>query len=311
MVAACKSTARKERRERRREGRSDEQRRLALLRRSGLFGGDTKGALIARAVTFRKLGMAYGLVHDVFVEEGYIHSQPSGMRVRPFETDRQTATFIAEHGDQVVGVQSLVVDSEDLGLPSDLAFSDEINTLREGGKIVCEATNEAVDAAFRRSAVPTEMMRALYAYAVQIGCNELITTVSPGHKAFYEYMGFEQIGDVRSYSEEIADPVVLMAWHLDQVEALYGAVDPSEDTLAAFMKRFYITENPYLAPMRSWSQLAEATFADAEEVGLFFRAVPELFDTASSDSLRAMQSRLGSVAFALAMAGTEAPALSA
>ena len=311
MVATHEAPASGTRRKRTDGKRNDETRRLALLRRSGLFGGDTKGAVITRAVTFRELEMSYRLVHDTFVQEGYIRPTASGIRVRSYETDRQTATFAAMEEDQIVGVQSLVLDSYDLGLPSDMAFADEIADLRAGGKLVCEATNESVAPEYRRSAVPTEMMRALYAYAVEIGCNELITTVSPGHKNFYEYMGFEQAGTVRSYSDEIEDPVVLMAWHLDRVGELYDGVDPTEDTLAAFLKRFYITENPYIAPMRAWSALAEATFGDPHAVGSFFGKCPDLFDCASFRELLGIRRRLGEVAFALAQGNRKFAALSA
>ena len=287
------------------------ERRLAMLKRCGLFGNDTRGAVVTRACRWAELAAAYRLVHDAFVEKQYMLPRSSGTRVRPFETDRRTATFVAMADGEVVGVQSLVVDSDDLGLPSGHVFPVEIGSLWDPGRLVCEATNEAVAPAFRRSAVPTELMRCLYAHAVRLGCNELITTVSPGHKAFYEYMGFEQIGSERSFSTEVDDPVVLMCWHLDTVEERYGQVDPAEDTLAGFLKRFYITGNRYVEHIDGWMNLGESLFDDAEGVGSFFRQCPELFQDATPNELEAIRRRLGPVGFALACMGLESAAMSA
>ncbi|MCD4699863.1 MAG: hypothetical protein K8R91_04750, partial [Phycisphaerae bacterium] len=87
-----------------------ESRRMALLKRTGLFGTDTTGADITRASSLEDLRDAYSLVHDVFIEQGYINHLPGGMRIRPFEALSKTATFVAKVEGRVVGVQSLVVD---------------------------------------------------------------------------------------------------------------------------------------------------------------------------------------------------------
>lgn len=279
---------------------ADERRRLALLRRLGLFSGDTKGAVLSRAATFGDLEAAYRLVHDTFMASGYILPRASGIRVRPFEADPATGTFIAKAGGKVVGVQSLVVGSQDLGLPSDHVFFTEISALWEEGKIVCEATNEAVSPAFRRSAVPTELMRCLFAEALRIDCHKLITTVSPGHRSFYECLGFEQIGGVRNYSTEVEDPVVLMCWHLDTLQARYGSVDPQGASVAAFLKRYYLTANPYRRQVAAWARQAEATFAKPRAAARFFRKCPELFLQSTAEELEAIRHRLGEVPFALA-----------
>ncbi|MEO6873481.1 MAG: GNAT family N-acetyltransferase, partial [Opitutaceae bacterium] len=184
--------------------------KLALLQQAGLFGNDTKGATIRRAYTAHDLGQAYRLVHDVYLGTGYTRPEPSGIRLRMYETMSETATFIAEKDGVVVGVLSVVGDSLDLGLPSDSAFEAELNGLRAPGVRICELTNQAVADEYRKSAVPTELMRCALAHAMRAGYHESVATVSPGHKGFYKLVGFRPFGSPRSYSQKLNDPVVAL-----------------------------------------------------------------------------------------------------
>lgn len=239
-----------------------ESRRLGLLKRMGLFAENPE-VEIARAVTVENLSEAFRLVHDVFVQEHYIRPQESGMRIRAYEALPSTATFVALLRDQVVGVQSLVLDDTELGVPSDESFRQELDAIRGPGRRLCEATNEAVVEACRRSPVPTELMRCMFAQALASGCHELITTVSPGHAKFYVLLGFEQISPVRSYSRELNDPVVVLRMPLDRMrERVAGIISRGDADDEAFLKSYYIDENPYLSFIEEWASDAEAAFRD-------------------------------------------------
>jgi GNAT superfamily N-acetyltransferase len=246
-----------------------ESRRLALLKRMGLFS-DKISVRITRAMSVESLCEAYRLVHDVFVEEKYILPQRGGLRVRPFEALPDTATFVAELDGQVVGVQSLVVDSPELGLPSDEAFKEELDALRGPGRVLCEASNEAVVEAFRRTPVSTELMRCLFAQAMAVGCNELITTVSPGHAKFYELLGFEKISGVRSYSQELEDPVVVMRMCMDGLASRVANIRDENGDDEAFLKRYYLDENPYHQFVGPWSAMAQKAFLDPQDLYYLF-----------------------------------------
>ena len=245
-------------------------RRLALLKKAGLFGGDTKGAAVTRATGVEDLLAAYRLVHDAFVERGYIHRQNNGLRMRAFEALPSTATFVAKAEGEVVGVQSLAMDDPQLGLPSDGAFKAEIDAFRGDGRLVCEATNEAIAPDWRRTSVPTELMRCCFAHALAKGCTDLITTVSPGHARFYELLGFEQIGEVRSYSKEIEDPVVVVRFDLSALGAVLEDIEASQDEAEVFLKRYYVDENPHGGHVETWDIVAGRMFADATMLRVLF-----------------------------------------
>lgn len=277
---------------------SRQSRRMALLKRAGLFGGSTFGAVVSRATSVEDLVDGYRLVHDVFVERGYIRPQPFGVRMRAYEALASTATFVAKAADRVVGVQSLVADGCDLGLPSEGAFRAEIGSLRGQGRRICEATSEAVASSFRKTGVPTELMRCCFAQARAVGCDELVVTVSPGHARFYGLLGFEQISPMRSYSREIEDPVVLIRLNFQSVDERSARVRDGDADDDAFFKRYYIDDNPYHRHVEAWRILAERTFLDPVLLRELFVNRSDLLSRCSPGELKAIAENWGEEVFA-------------
>jgi len=243
-------------------GRRGEERRMSLLQRAGLFCNDTHDAKIVRATSVDDLSGAYRLVHDVFVQRGYIRPREGGLRVRLFEALPATATFVAKAGGQVVGVTTAIIDSADLGLPSDNVFASEIDALRAQGRVPCEGTNWAVAEPYRKSAVMSELMRCTFAHALAAGCTDFLGSVSPGHARFYGLLGFETLAGPKSYSSEVDDPVVLVRLDLTGLARRFRDIEASDNQVERFLKRYYIDENPYHRFIAGWKVLAGRLFED-------------------------------------------------
>jgi hypothetical protein len=209
----------------------------------------------------------------------------------------QTATFIAEVGREVVGVQSIAVDSDEFGLPSDGAFRGEIDSLRIGGRRVCEATNQAIATDYRKTAVPTELMRCMFAHALAIGCDELITTVSPGHARFFGLLGFEQISSVRSYSTELDDPVVVMRVNIYDLVERAARAQQDQDDGALFVRSRCLEDNPYCRQVNDWAAEAAKTFADPAALHRLFVAQGNLLGNCSAEELAAICRQWGPEVF--------------
>ena len=267
-------------------------RRLDLLKRSGLFGQHTLGAVIERACTLDELRQAYQVVHDLYLEERYIHAHPSGMRIRIFEALPEMATFVAysEVEERTVGVLSVVADSADLGLPADIVFRSELNRLRDGGAKVCEVTNQSVVEDFRKSAVPTELMRCVMAQVLLKKFDEVVALVSPNHAGMYRLLGFRQIGAVRSYSHTIHDPVVAMSMHVQQFYGPALSADPADE----FVRFFLVDFNPYLNQVRAWDQEAKNWFHERHLLRQLFVLEEKLLQRCSPDEIVALRHRWGS-----------------
>lgn len=264
-------------------------RKLMLLKRSGLFGHDLKGAHVCRATTLEDLQGAYSLVHDVYLSRGYIHAEPSGMRLRIHETSSDTATFIAKADGRVVGVISVVGDSMDIGLPSDACFRPELDDLRARGIRLCEVTNQVVADEFRKSAVTTELMRCAVAHALKMGYRAGIATVSPSHGSFYDFLGFQQIGGERSYSQKIYDPVVALMIDYNH----YRCPPPGLTRASNFAHHFLGPENPYVGNVHAWDRLARARFLNAELLEQLFVIRSNFLAECSPEALETVRMRWG------------------
>lgn len=265
-----------------------ESRRMRLLRRAGLFSELPAEIRIVRATTLEELHDSYSLVHEVFLDEGYIRPFPGGLRMRPFEALPATATFIAKAGGKIVGVQSLIPDTQGLGVPSDRAFRTELDSLRGDGKLVCEAANETIDTDYRKGAVPTELMRCCFAHALATGCSDLVTAISEGHARFYELMGFERFTPVRSFSEQLNDPVVLVRLDVTAVAQRAANVGDDDRNDEALLKNYYLDGNPYHRRVGAWSAMAERLFADDDLLRKLFLDQSDLLNRCNAGELRAI-----------------------
>ncbi len=271
------------------------QRKLRLLKRSGLFSEDTGGATVQRACTLEDLREAYRLVHHVYTETGYIYSHGSGLRLRIFEAMPETATFVAKVKGRIVGVLSVVGDTPELGLPSDAAFEDEIDRVRALGLRLCEMTNQAVAEEFRKSSVPTELMRCAMAHAFQTGYDKAIAAVSSSHNGFYQLLGFHEIGSERSYSDEIDDPVVALCVDAD----FYRQRVDSLNEGGCFIQHFMTDGNPFMGKVGAWSIEAHRRFMNGSLLRQLFITEGAFITNCTIRELRALERLWGSRTFSI------------
>ena len=264
-------------------------RRLALLKRTGLFNEAPYGTEITRACSLQDLQLAYRLVYDVFLAAGYTTPHECRMRIRIFEALADTATFIAKREGQIIGVLSLVLDSPGLGLPSDVAFKDELNALRSGGIKLCETTNQAIVPRFRKTAVTTQMMRCCSAQGLLENRDGIIISVSPSHVGFYELLGFQLLSDVRSYSSRHYDPVVMMCLYTAELRQR----DPTADLCQAFIADYLSFKNPFVQKVKIWKQSAYDGFYEAHELRKVFVDESKLLETCTDAEREAVRNNWG------------------
>lgn len=266
--------------------------RLTLFQRSGLLAEDNSGCVHERAVRSYDLECAYRLVYDVFLKCGYVTPSNVGLRMRAFELCPETATFVSKSpSSSVVGVLSVVEDSSDLGLPSDGAFKDELDRLRQEGGKLCEFSNQAVVADFRRTGVSAQLMRCAYAQSFYVGCTDIVCSVSPKMVPFYDLIGFEVVSDVKSYSTVLDDPVVLM--RLPRIQTRWTTDPPSRDPGQQFCRIFFHHANPFMAQMPVWMSLNERMFSEPMTMSALFGKCPDLTMGASDPVRSALKRRLG------------------
>ncbi|MBN2526627.1 MAG: hypothetical protein JXR76_09545 [Deltaproteobacteria bacterium] len=268
-------------------------RRLYLLRKSGLFHRIPTEIRCKQATNVAEYRSAYQLVYQSYLEKAYILPNTAQMRIRPWETSPTTGTFICKKSGEVIGVTSTIMDSEDLGLPSDIAFHPELSGMRDEGAILCEISNQAIATAFRNSAVVTELMQAAYGHAWFMEASDLVCAVSPKQRKFFELIGFEQVGETKSYSDVIFDPVILL--RLRDIQTRYADTASESRELNTFWNNFFIMLNPYIPIYPLWQRMVNSLFSSDAQLSGLFEGCTDVFANADHRAQAAVKRNLGSV----------------
>ena len=99
------------------------------------------------AKTDEELAGAFSLLHDSYVEMGYMEPHPSGLRVTFYHLLPSTTTLVGIFKGEVVATLSIIRESSH-GLPLETDFS--VSHLREEGATVAEISSLAVRKDFRK-----------------------------------------------------------------------------------------------------------------------------------------------------------------
>lgn len=274
-------------------------RRVSLFKRVGMVAREAPSNIkIQRAVKAEDLKAAYKLVHDVFVFQKYIMPQTSGMRIRIYEALPEMATFVAKVDGRVVGVMSLVPDSQELGLPSDRVFGKELTELRRIGRKVGEVTNLAVVEEYCKSSVLLELSRCVCAHAMNIGLDDMFTAISPGHSGFFEMiLQFEPWGEARNYSQSGIDMVE--GKRLD-VGAIADRARAADRLLGehAFLYDWFVANNPQILHTAEAQTWAERAFKHVDVLLQLVGTGGEMLRNCTPKQLQALRRRWGAAVFA-------------
>ncbi len=213
------------------------------------------------AETFDDYIKSFRLVHDVYVDSGYIEPSPSALRIIPHHSHADSKVFLGMYwnGEQQIPIYSISIfpDSKEYGLPMDLAFKDELDKLREQGRTLAEVGCLASEPFFRKNDMNIPMLgnRILQLYAREhLDADDLVITVHPKFQWLYEdILLFEKIGQIKEYAYVKNNPAVAMRLNLrtfqEKYLRLYGK-KPIEKNLHHF---FFVgrSESTYLPSKES------------------------------------------------------------
>jgi hypothetical protein len=132
---------------------------------------------------------ALRLVHDGFVEAGYMEPRPSGRRMHLSYLNPGTAFFVARIDGVPVGTCALIADGP-FGLPSDRAFAEENDAMRElGAGRLHECGSLAIARSHRRHTrrIMTRVVAAMSRVAIaDFPRAPIPLAVAPENSRFYE-----------------------------------------------------------------------------------------------------------------------------
>jgi hypothetical protein len=228
------------------------------------------------AETQDELEAAYRLTHDVYVKNGYMDICPSGLRFNFFNALPYTQTFIVKDGPQTVMTMSLFPDSS-FGLPLDSNFQSQVDVLRRQGRYVAEVGANVSHINNQKAIM--YLMKTMHTCAKDyLKVDDLVITVHPKHKNFYEYiLGFEIIGEKASYSYVNSNPAVALKLDLRKNKKLYWDNYPREPLENDLHYFFFILNSKLIslperiAPLRVWNNRLFNYFFK-EKTNMYFEA---------------------------------------
>lgn len=245
-------------------------RKIKIFKRK-FFRSPPPETITKRATTPSEILDALRLVHDVYVANGFITPTRTGLKVTPWDTDPNSATFIALKGSEITNVLGYIPDSTDLGLPAERTFPHEIATLRQKGT-ACEFTNLAVTNGAQEAGVLTELMKCPFSYAHLQNYRYVVGMVSPGiQEEFYAANTFTRQGPIKAPYNNPDDKVVLMVLDLKNLEQRLVQIDRKrrrkggED--AVFLQEHWYEKNTllrkdYPTTLQRWEDQARTAYLD-------------------------------------------------
>lgn len=174
--------------------------RASILRSKLRFHESELATLGAEIVSSASDALAAGkLVHDIYVRRGLAHAHDSGVRATPWHFLPTTFVMVAKHAGEVVGTQTLQVDSP-FGLPMDEAFASVLQPIRARGRVLAEVGALAIAPTFRGTGAFHLLNRAMFSVAERVGVTDLVAAVSPTAEDVYRaVLCFDRIGSVTRY----------------------------------------------------------------------------------------------------------------
>lgn len=218
------------------------------------------------AETRDELVACFSLLHDAYVESGFMQPTPSGMRVTIYHALPTTTTLCAKWDGRVVGTISLIRESA-FGFPLQKIF--DLSPVRQKDGILAEVSALAVHRDFRKTggAILFPLMKFMYEYATKyFDTRHLLIAVNPNRIEMYEsllYFRRLQANTVESYDFANGAPAVGASLDLREAPALleevYRNKSPRKNLYDYFTKialpnlklpyrRYFTTNDPVLTP---------------------------------------------------------------
>jgi hypothetical protein len=218
------------------------------------------------AETQAELEACYHILHDAYVESGFMQPDPSGMRVTKYHALPTTTTLCAKIDDRVVGTLSIVRDGV-FGFPMQACF--DLSEVRAKGGQIAEISALAIDRDFRSSGrrILFPLMKFMFEYCTQhFDTRHLVIAVNPSHIEMYEaLLMFQRLQSSTVDRYDFVNGAPAIGATLDlaaapaQYQQIYGHCLPRKNLFRYFTelempniqlpdRTYYTTNHPVLTP---------------------------------------------------------------
>jgi GNAT superfamily N-acetyltransferase len=218
------------------------------------------------AETKEELEACFRLLHDAYVDSGFMKPDPSGLRVTIYHALPTTTTLCAKFDGEVVGTLSLIRESV-FGFPLQAIF--DLSKVRARKGKIAEVSALAVHPKFRKTggAILFPLMKFMYEYCTTyFDTRHLVIAVNPNRIEMYEsLLFFQRLTETHVENYDFANGAPAVGASLDlreargQLKRAYNAKKPRKNLYHYFTKlklpnivipgrRYYTTNDPVLTP---------------------------------------------------------------
>lgn len=208
----------------------------------------------------------FALLHDAYVDSGFMAPDPSGLRVTPYHALPTTTTLYARWDGEIVGTLSLIREGV-FGFPLQTVF--DLTRLRAQPGQIAEVSALAIAPRFRNrgGVVLFPLMKFMYEYCTNFfDTRHLVIAVNPNRIELYESLLFFQrlqAHVVDSYDFANGAPAVGATLDLTMApeifRAFYGGRSPHKDLHRYFTgtqmpnihfpdRTYFTTNDPVMSP---------------------------------------------------------------
>ena len=148
---------------------------------------EAESCVVKIASTRDELEQTFRLIQRAYERAGLADPSPCGLRITPYQLQSSASVFTAILRGEVISTISLIADDE-LGLPLETAFAEEISKLRATGVHIAEASclADRRQHLLRRIPVLRQLFRWMVQAARHQGIDCLVLAVHPKHTKFYQ-----------------------------------------------------------------------------------------------------------------------------
>lgn len=244
---------------------------------------------------------ALSVLHDCYVEKGFMDRDPQGIRITPYHLLANTLTAVAVQKGQVVATMSIIRDNP-IGLPMDKSF--DLAPLRKNGEILCEISGLAIHHKFRGNGgkLLHSLIRFLWRYAFEsFGVDRYVIAVNPSmvelYEAFYLFEPLPVAHIVNKYDFVKGAPAVALSLptmtSYDLIKDVYGG-KPIERNLYQFMQVSHHKTELYIP--NEYFKVAQSIMSP-EFVRDLAQIIPDLHERFSEEIKESLAKHWGYVSF--------------
>lgn len=210
-----------------------DRRRTLRIKYSGLKRFDLEDLekpAIKFAETKEELEQAFALVYQVYWEKKYI-TEPKEHKLyfSIYSLLPETVHIIAKKYLTVISTLTEIFDTEEFGLPMDIIFKDELDSLRNQNRKIVELSALATPREYRWKNIFLYQVQVMFWYSLYKGVDDICIAINPRHVRYYmNLFPFEKLGEEKMYPRVNAPAIALRGKVEDSIEdmiEIFNALD--------------------------------------------------------------------------------------